>query len=141
MIANIKEVHSEYVLLIKIGNFYYCYGRDAYIISYLLQYKINVIEKNMLSCSFPNTAYNKVLTKLEQKKINYLVVDKKDNYSVEEKSNNKNLNQYYTIYQKAKEELSTRARIEKIYHYLLENMQDKEIILEMEKIINERRKI
>ena len=36
MVANIKEVHKEYVLLVKIGSFYYCYGRDAYIISYLL---------------------------------------------------------------------------------------------------------
>ena len=36
MIAKIKEVHREYVLLVKIGNFYYCYGKDAYIISYLL---------------------------------------------------------------------------------------------------------
>lgn len=141
MIAKIKEVHREYVLLVKIGNFYYCYGKDTYIISYLLQYKINVIEKNILSCSFPNTAYSKVLTKLEEKKINYIVVDKKDNYSEEEKSNNKNLNNYNKIYERAKEELGVKARIEKIYKFLLDNIQDKQMILEMEKVINERRKI
>ena len=53
-ITTIKEVHREYVLLVKIGNFYYCYGRDAYVVSYLLHYKINVIEKNIYACSFPH---------------------------------------------------------------------------------------
>lgn len=69
-ITTIKEVHREYVLLVKIGNFYYCYGRDAYVVSYLLRYKINVIEKNIYACSFPQTAYNKVISTLEDKKKN-----------------------------------------------------------------------
>lgn len=140
-IASIKEVHREYVLLVKIGNFYYCYGRDAYIISYLLHYKINIIEKNMYACSFPQTAYNKVITTLEEKKVNYIVLDRRNNYSVDEKSSNNNLNKYNETYLKAKEELATRMRIEKIYRYLLDNTRDKEIIGEMEKIINERRKV
>ena len=141
VITSIKEVHREYVLLVKIGNFYYCYGKDAYIISYLFNYKINVIEKNIYSCSFPTIAYNKVISKLEDRKINYLIEDKRDNYSVEEKSNNKNLNNYNDIYIKAREQLVSKARIEKIYKYLLDNFNDKEIISEMEKIIDERRKV
>jgi hypothetical protein len=139
-ITTIKEVHREYVLLVKIGNFYYCYGRDAYVVSYLLHYKINVIEKNIYACSFPQTAYNKVISTLEDKKINYITLDKRNNYSVDEKSNNNNLNKYNEIYLKAKEELATKMRIEKIYKYLLDT-KDKEIINEMEKLINERRKI
>ena len=55
-------------------------------------------------------------------------------------SNNNNLNKYNEIYLKAKEELATKMRIEKIYKYLLDT-KDKEIINEMEKLINERRKI
>ena len=121
MIANIKEVHKEYVLLVKIGSFYYCYGRDAYIVSYLLHYKINIIEKNVYACSFPIVAYNKVISTLEEKKVNYIVLDKRNNYSVDEKSDNKNLNKYYETYVKAKEELVTKVRIEKIYKYLLDN--------------------
>lgn len=141
VIASIKEVHREYVLLVKIGSFYYCYGKDTYILSYLLKYKINIIEKNIYSCSFPKVAYSKVIATLEDKKINYLIVDKKDNYNVEEKSNNKNLNRYKEIYNKAKDELVNRFRIEKIYKYLLNNIEDKNIISEMEKLIDERRKI
>lgn len=141
VIASIKEVHREYVLLVKIGSFYYCYGKDAYILSYLLKYRINIIEKNIYSCSFPKTAYSKVIATLEDKKINYIIVDKKDNYSVEEKSNNKNLNRYKEIYSKSKNELVNRFRIEKIYKYLLNNIEDKNIISEMEELIDERRKI
>lgn len=141
VITSIKEVHREYVLLVKIGSFYYCYGKDTYILAYLLKYKINIVEKNIYSCSFPKVAYNKVISTLEDKKINYLVLDKKDNYSIEEKSNNKNLNKYKDVYIRAKEELVNKFRIEKIYKYLLENIQDKKIISEMENLINERRKI
>ena len=39
----------------------------------------------------------------------------KENY---EKYNNKNLNNYLKYYEKAKEEISTKMRIEKIYKYL-----------------------
>lgn len=141
IITSIKEVHREYILLVKIGSFYYCYGKDTYILAYLLKYKINIVNKNIYSCSFPKVAYSKVIATLEEKKINFLVIDKKDNYRVEEKSNNKNLNRYKEIYGKAKEELVNKFRIEKIYKYLLDNIEDKVIISEMEKIIDERRKI
>lgn len=117
-IATIKEVHREYVLLVKIGSFYYCYGRDAYVVSYLFHYKINIIEKNTYACSFPQVAYNKVISTLERYEINYIVIDRKNNYSVDEKSNNKNLNKYNEIYVKAKEELVTKMRIEKIQNMI-----------------------
>ena len=64
----------------------------------------------------------------------------RNNYEVEEKSNNKNLNKYNDIYQKAKKKISSKMRIEKIYKYLL-NCNDETTIFEVEKLINERRKI
>ena len=39
MIRSIKEIHYDYVVLIKIGAFYHAYGKDAYIIGYLFGYK------------------------------------------------------------------------------------------------------
>lgn len=36
----IKEIHSEDIALIKSGNFYKVYGKDAYIISNLFKYAI-----------------------------------------------------------------------------------------------------
>ena len=44
-------------------------------------------------------------------------------------------------YQISKQELAIRMRIEKIKKYLELNMQDKELITKIERIINERRKI
>ena len=141
MVKEIKKIYNEYVVLIKIGKFYYCYGRDSYIISYLMKYKINLLQDNTYTCSFPVNAYNKVITTLENNKVNYLILDRRNNYEEDEKSNNNNLNNYTKYYEKAKEEISTRMKIEKIYKYLNENIKDKKIIMEVEKIINERRKI
>lgn len=140
IVKNIKLIHKDYVVLVRVGKFYNCYGRDSYIISCLLNYRINIVNDNIYNCSFPQSAYNKVLSTLERNKINYIILDKRNNYEVEEKSNNKNLNKYNDIYQKAKKKISSKMRIEKIYKYLL-NCNDETTIFEVEKLINERRKI
>lgn len=140
IVKNVKEVHKEYVVLVSVGNFYNCYGRDSYIISYLLGYKINILDNNIYNSSFPKSAYNKVLSILEKNKINYIILDKRNNYDVEEEDNNKNLNKYNEFYEKAKKEIAKKMRIEKIYKYLL-SCNDEKTIYEVEKTINERRKI
>lgn len=140
IVKNVKEVHKEYVVLVRVGNFYNCYGRDSYIISYLLGYKINILDNNIYNSSFPKSAYNKVLSILEKNKINYIILDKRNNYDVEEEGNNKNLNKYNEFYEKAKKEIAKKMRIEKIYKYLL-SCNDEKTIYEVEKTINERRKI
>lgn len=140
IVQNVKECYKEYIVMIKIGNFYYVYGRDSYIISYLFQYKMNILKNGIYSCSFPQNAINKVIAKLENVKINYLILDRRNNYKEEEKSNNKNLNTYNKCYENAKKELGRRMRIEKLYQYLLEN-KDNELINKIEKVINENRKI
>ena len=140
IVKNVKLIHKDYVVLVRVGKFYNCYGRDSYIISYLLNYRINIINDNIYNCSFQQSAYNKVLSILERNKINYIILDKRNNYEVEEKSNNKNLNKYNDTYQKAKKKISSKMRIEKICKYLL-NCNDETTIFEVEKLINERRKI
>ena len=140
IVENVKKIHKLYVILIRIGNFYNCYGRDVYVISYLLGYKIILLNSNIYTCSFPKSAINKVLSILENNKINYIILDKRNNYDVENKINFKNLNKYEEIYIKAKAKIATRMRIEKIYKYLL-SCQNEKLIYEIENIINERRKI
>lgn len=71
IVKNVKEIHKEFVVLVRVGNFYNCYGRDSYIISYLLGYKINILDNNIYNSSSPKSAYNKVLSILEKNKINY----------------------------------------------------------------------
>ena len=89
IVKNVKEIHNKYVVLVKVGNFYYCYGRDSYIISYLLNYKINILKDYTYSCSFPQSAINKVMSMLENNKINYVILDRRNNYEIIEKSDNR----------------------------------------------------
>ena len=141
MVQNVKEIHYKYIVFVKVGNFYYCYGRDSYIISYLFNYKINILNQNIYSCSFPQNALNKVIANLEQKKINYVILDRRNNYEIIEKSDNKNLNRYDKFYEIGKKKKVRKVRIEKIYSYLIENTEDKELIERIEKVIDERRKV
>lgn len=131
----------QYVFLLIAYNFYYCYGRDSYIISYLLNYKINILKDYTYSCSFPQNAVNKVISVLENKQINYIILDRRNNYEIIEKSDNRNLNKYDKIYEIGRKEKAKKMRVEKIYSYLLENSNDTEFIDKIEKVINERRKI
>lgn len=141
IVKNVKEIHNKYVVLVKVGNFYYCYGKDSYIISYLFKYKINILKDYTYSCSFPQNASNKVISILENKQVNYIILDRRNNYEIIEKSDNRNLNRYDKIYEIGRRENVKRMRVENIYSYLLENIDNKELIDNIEKVINERRKI
>lgn len=141
VVKNVKQICKDYVVLLEIGSFYYCYGKDSFVISYIGKYKINIVQNEIYSCAFPKTAYNKIISKLEANKINYIILDRRNNYEEREKSNNKNLNNYQKYYEIGKKESGTRMRVEKINKYLINNIKDVELIENIERLINERRKI
>ena len=141
MLKTVKKVHKDAVIIVKVGNFYNVYRQDAYIISYLFGYKLNKLNNDMISVGFPKESINKVMAKLEYKKIDYLVLDRKNNYEVEEKSINNNLNTYKKIIVDAKSYIDAKIRVEKIYKYLLKNLNNKQLIEKIEKEVNEERKI
>ena len=125
------------------GGFYRVYGRDAYILSNLFEYKIKQEEDNV-SCGFPTKAISKVIARLENKKINYMVMDSRDNYNIEEKMDYKNLNTYDKQYEISKIYVNNQRRIENIYEYLSENSKKenlKILLKEMEELINAKGKI
>ena len=143
MIQTMKLVHKLDIILVKIGNFYQVYGKDAYIISYLFGYKLKKVE-NTKMCGFPLSSVNKIIATLEDKKINYLIIDRRNNYEVEERLDNKNLNNYTKCFEKAKKYISYKTRIDNVNNFLLENINKadfKDIIRKMEDVINERGKI
>ena len=143
MIQTIKLVHKLDIILVKIGKFYQVYGKDAYIISYLFGYKLKRVE-NVMVCGFPLSSVNKIISILEDKKINYLIVDRRKNYEVDERLDNKNLNNYTKYFEKAKKYISYKTRIDNINNFLLENIDKedfKDIIRKMEDVINERGEI
>ena len=141
IIKTIKVIHRDSIILVKVGKFYNVYGRDSYIMSYLFGYKMKEVD-NIVTCGFPIEAINKVMSKLENKKINYLIVDRRNNYDVDEISDNKNLNMYDKTYERAKSYINSKNRVEKIYKYLMNNLNNKNLISEVEKVlINEGRKV
>lgn len=77
----------------RIGNFYYVFDDDCYILYNLFKYKI----KNNKT-GFPASALNKVINTLEEKNINYTIKN-------EEKFNNfKKKNSYQKYLEKGKKE-------------------------------------
>ena len=129
---------------IRYGTFYHIYNRDCYILSYLFGYKIKELNIKDRECGFPITAFNKVMAKLEEKKINYLVLDRRNNYEVNYKEDFKNSNQYDILYKKANRYVNYKKRIDNINEFLnsnIENTEISKIIASMEDIIYERRKV
>lgn len=143
MVKNIKEIHKEDVCLFKIGSFYHTFQRDAYIISYLFGYKLKK-NGNNAECGFPQNIILKVESKLENNKINYILIDRRNNYDVDEKEDFKNNNKYLECYQNANKYINLKFRIENISNYLMENIENnstRQIINKVEEIIDEGRKI
>ena len=122
IIKNLKEVHRNSIILIKIGSFYHAYGKDAYIMSYLFNYQIKNVGKGYNTCGMPLSALSKVLRILEDKKINYLVLIKSQNYSEEEKMDFNVNNRYEELYEKAYKNINLKKRINAINEYLIEHL-------------------
>ena len=134
-----KQINPETIILLKVGEFYYQYGKDSYIISYLFSYKLKKIENNIPFSGFPKSALYKVLTKLEEKELSYIIVDKSLNYEVIEKEIFKS-NKYKEFYSKAHKYILNKNRIDNIYKYLIKNINKQNIkdkILEIEEVLYE----
>ena len=76
-----KDNYKEYVVFIRMGNFYETYNNDAYIISKIMNYKVKNISNNV-RVGFPIISLNKVLDELNNNKINYIVIEKDEIYKI-----------------------------------------------------------
>lgn len=140
IIKEIKSIHPDYIALVKRGGFYRVYGKDAYIISKLFKYKIKK-EENVVTSGFPIKTINKVVANLQNKKINYLILDSRDNYNISEKVDFKNLNTYSKMYESSKLYVNNQMSIDEICNYLLENAEKaklKQVIEGIRAVINEK---
>lgn len=134
VIRNLKEIHKNSIILIRIGTFYHAYGKDAYIMSYLFNYQIKNVGKGYNTCGMPVSGLNKVLKILEDKKIDYLVLIKSQNYDVETKKEFNVNNRYLETYEKAYRNINLRKRINSIYDYLIENIEQPNIKTIIQKV-------
>lgn len=81
----IKEENEDFIVLIKYGKFYRCFDYDAFIIHYLLKYKLT--SKNTIG--FPIECLDKVLNILKHNNLSTIVVNNNINYIKYEVINNK----------------------------------------------------
>ena len=108
----------DFIILLKVGTFVDSYNDDAYIMSYLFQYKLKTLGSLDTTCGFPTSSMNHIKGVLESRNINYLIVDKKLGYEEVEKMNFKKKNKYDEILKKANEYIDKINRIQKINIYL-----------------------
>lgn len=143
MARTIKQIHPNALIMYKVGSFYQTIGKDAYITSYLFGYKLTD-KSNLPVCGFPERAITKVKNKLENTKLDYLLLDTRNNYDVDEKSENKNLNSYDEVYEKAKTYMKRKNRIDRIYNELIDDINSKNIrekLKRVEEVLDEEWKI
>ncbi len=93
-----------------------------------------------LLVAFLKKYFGKVVSTLEEKKINYLIIDPRNNYDVDEKSDNRNLNTYQKEFNKAYLVEKQKNKINKIKEKLetyIGKEEFKTIIKKMEDILDE----
>jgi len=88
------NTNKDTLLIFKNGKFYNSYKDDAIILNYLFGYKILKDDKS----GFPETAFQKVINTLEDKKIDYQVIFKDYNPISKKYSN---FNNYHKILNQA----------------------------------------
>lgn len=135
MVKNIKEIHPKSIICFKVGSFYHCYGKDAYILSFIFGYKVKQVgRENIQTCGFPKTSLAKVVAKLELNKIDYLILDTKNDYNVDEKIEFGNLNRYDLAFAKANKYVRIQRRLNEMVNHLLGEFEKEETITKMRKM-------
>ena len=121
----INELNKDKTLqLYKIGKFYNIYGDGAIILNYLFGYKILIDGK----VGFPESALIKVINTIEDKKIDYQIINKDGNDVIKKYGN---FNSYNKILKQALEYRNIKSRVEHSQE-LINNVSD---ITILEKII------
>ena len=140
----IKEIHPNYLILYKSGAFYKTFGKDAYLLNMLFDYDIRIVNNNIATSGFPLKSCFKVRAKIEEKEINYMVIEPRNNYDVEVKEDFGNLNKYDSQFEKAYSQNKKKKKISHISEeliLLLDTPNFKEIIRKIEDVLDEARKI
>ena len=67
--------YNNYIILFKQGNFYYSINYDALVLNRIFNYKVNVVS-DFIKVGFPLKTIDKVIPVLEEKNVNYIIIDK-----------------------------------------------------------------
>ena len=111
-----KLDYKNYLLLLKFGSFYETIDNDAFIINKIFNYKLKKLS-NAFKSGFPISSLNKVLDKLNECHINYIVID--DDIVLKKDFKNNNYSNYIF---NDKEIFYNSLRVEKIIKFLNDNV-------------------
>ena len=114
-----KSIYKKYLILMKVGNFYICLNEDAIVLSNIFKFKITE-SKNFIKCGFPISSLIKVINRLNDIKINYLIVD--NDITEKEKYTTNNYDKYNTS-----NNYILLNRIDRIYSILKINVNNSNI--------------
>ena len=131
-----KIKYKEFIIMIKFGNFYEIFDKDAVIASNILNYKLSKIS-DTVKCGFPISSLDKVLKLLKDKQINYVVIEN-NNVINEQNFENNIYNNFDFDINNIKYNF---LRINKITKYLNDNAYNNisNLLERIEELINERR--
>ena len=131
-----KIKYKEFIIMIKFGNFYEIFDKDAVIASNILNYKLSKIS-DTVKCGFPISSLDKVLNLLKDKQINYVVIEN-NNVTNEQNFENNIYNSFDFDINNIKYNF---LRINKITKYLNDNAYNNisNLLERIEELINERR--
>ena len=126
-----KLDYRDYLLLLKFGSFYESIDNDAFIMNKIFNYKLKKLS-NTFKSGFPISSLNKVLSKLNECHINYIIID--DDIILKKDFKNNNYSNYVF---NDKEIFYNSLRVEKIVKFLNDNVGSdiKEQLSEIEKIL------
>ena len=116
-----KRQYNNYVILFKQGNFYLSINDDALVLNNLFNYKVNVIS-DFIKVGFPLKTIDKVILLLEEKNVNFIIVDKE----IVEKKKYSN-NNYFNFLNKDSNYEFIINRINKIDQTLKDNLLNRNI--------------
>ena len=117
-----RELYKETVVFVRVGAFYNVYFDDAIIISFLLGYKLKVLEGDVKNCGFPEGSLKNIKFLLKEKEIDYIVIDDTKDYEGCEREKFGDENSYAKCYFEALKFIKNRERIEAINKVLLDNI-------------------
>lgn len=88
-----KLTYKEYLVLLKSGNFFIALNNDAIVMNNVFKYKI-IRSKNFIKSGFPLGTLDKVIDRLKNEEINYVLID--DDVILKEKFKNNNYSKFVT---------------------------------------------
>lgn len=127
-----KSTYKEYVILLKSGNFYITFNKDAIIMNNIFNYQIKQV-KDYMKIGFPIISINKIVNELTLRKVNYVIIN---NEIINKKKFSNNSYKKYLLEKENYEILLVRIKkINTILKNSLNNQNIKQVLDNIENVL------